>query len=150
MSDSCALGRQREDHRLGDDLRQVARGNSLQRLFALVGRQQIHLAEDEDQLVLRAPQDPLLQERALRLLEHLRAVEQEQHRVGARDVAVGDLGALLVDVVDARRVDERDVVLQDLRRPADLDVRDVRRLAARDGDPVAELLRVDLLGRCRR
>jgi hypothetical protein len=46
--------------------------------------------------------------------EHLRAVEQEQARVGARDVAVGDLGALLVDVVHARRVDERDAVLQDL------------------------------------
>ncbi len=45
-------------------------------------------------------------------LQHLRTVEQKQDRVRARDVAVGDLGALLVDVVHAGRVDERDAIAQ--------------------------------------
>jgi hypothetical protein len=74
---------------------------------------------------------------ALAVLERLASVEQEQHRVGARHVAVGHLGPLLVEIVDAGGVDQHDVVLEQLARVAELDVGDLAGVAAGDGHPLA-------------
>ena len=97
-----------------------------QRLRQLRLVEQIRLRHHEDQPVARRAQDPLLEELPLRRGQDLRRVQQEDRRVGARQVAVGDLGALLVDVVDARRVDDRQLVRQQRRRVGDLDVVDRR------------------------
>ncbi len=134
-----------EDHRVLHQLGQVLVGEG-RSLLELRRVEQILLAQHEDQLVPGAPHQPLLNERALGALEHLGAVEQEEHRVGARDVAVGDLGPRLVDVVDPRRVHQRDLVAQDLRRVAQLDVADPLGARAFQRDVVGQLLRVDLLG----
>ena len=110
-----ALGRHREDRRLGHDRAQVL-AREAQRLGQLGLVQQVDLGDDEDQPVARRAQDALLEELALGRGQDLRRVEQEHRRVGARQVAVGDLGALLVDVVDPGRVDQRQPVLQHGRR----------------------------------
>ena len=75
--------------------------------------EQIGLGDHEDQPIARRAQDALLEELPLRRGQDLRGVEQEDRGVGARHVAVGDLGALLVDVVDARRVDDGQPVRED-------------------------------------
>ena len=116
-----ALRRHRKDRRLGHDRRQVL-AREAQRLRQLGLVEQIRLGDHEDQPVARRAQDPLLEELPLRRGQDLRRVEQEHRRVGARQVAVGDVGALLVDVVDARRVDDRQLVREQRRRVRDLDV----------------------------
>ena len=73
-----------------------------QRLGQLGLVEQVGLGDHEDQPVARRAQDALLEELPLGRGQDLRRVEQEHRRVGARQVAVGDVGALLVDVVDAR------------------------------------------------
>ena len=116
-----ALGRHREDRRLGDDGRQVLLGEG-ERLGQLRLVEEIGLGHHEQQPIARRAQDPLLEELPLGGGQDLRRVEQEDRRVGARQVAVGDLGALLVDVVDAGRVDDGELVLQQRRRLGQLDV----------------------------
>ena len=76
---------------------------------------------------------------ALALLQDLPRVEQEEHRVGARDVAVGDVGALEREVVHAWRVDEQDALLQERGGVADLEVVDLVRalVTAADGEACA-------------
>ncbi len=52
-------------------------------------------------------------------------VEEKQHRVRARNVAVGDVGALQRQVVHAWRVDQQDALTQERCGVADLQVIDV-------------------------
>ena len=118
-----ALGRDREERGLGDDGGEVLAREG-ERLGQLLVVEQIGLRDHEQQPIAVRAQDALLEELALGRGQDLRRVEQEDRGVGARQVAVGDLGALLVDVVDARRVDDREVVLEQRRRVGDLDVVD--------------------------
>ena len=136
--------RQREQHRIRHHLREVLL-HVVDDRDLLVGRQHVHLAEDEDQPIARALEHAAAQELALAVLERLAGVEQEHDGIGARHVAVGDLGALLVEIVDARGIDEDDVVLEQLARIAELDVRDLAGAAAGDGDPLLELARIEVL-----
>ena len=147
-----ALGRHREQRRLGDDRLEVE-AHEGQRLGQLAGVEQIGLAHHEDQTVAAGAQDPLLQELALGCGEDLPGVEQEHHRVGARNVAVGDVRALLVDVVHAGGVDHGDPVGEKRRRHPDVDVGQrirpvgcrsrLRVLLSLDGEPVGQGANVD-------
>ena len=157
------LGGHREDPGLGRDRRQVV-AREAERLGQLGVVEQVGLRDHEDQPIARRAQDALLQELALRRGQDLRRVEQKHRRVRARQVSVGDVGPLLVDVVDARRVDDRQPVGQQRRRVGDLDVVDgaggllvhlgrLRRLRARallvslgqpfDGDVIRQRRQVD-------
>src|SRR4029078_2720155 len=101
--------------------------------------QDVPLRDDEDDLVARGLEELVLEEDALALLQDLSGIEEEQHRIGARDVAVRDVRALEREIVHAWRVDEEDALFEELRRIADLEVVDlVGARAAADG----ELLRV--------
>ena len=124
------LAADREDDRVLHQRRELVLRVG-ERLALLLGREQIPLGDDEDDLVARRLEELVVQEDALALLEDLPGVEQEEHRVGARDVAVRDVGALEREVVHAWRVDEEDALAQERRRVADLEVVDlVARLVA--------------------
>jgi len=112
---------------------------------ALVGVQQVHLAEHEDQAILGRLEDAAAQKLALAILERLPCIEQEHDGIGARHVAVRDLRALLVEIVDARGIDQHDVVDQQVARVAELDIRDFTRVATGDGDPFFERGRIEEL-----
>jgi hypothetical protein len=100
-----------------------------ERLGLLVVAPDVALGDHEDDLVARLPEQLLLQEDALALFERLPRVEQEEHGVRARDVRVGDVGALQRQIVHPWRVDQHDALSQDLGRVADLEVGDVARRA---------------------
>jgi hypothetical protein len=105
------LGADAEDARLGHQLGQVG-ARVGQRLFLLVSVQQVHLVDDEHHLVAAAAQQLAHDELALALFQDLPGIQQEEHGVCLRNVLVGDLGARVVQVVDARGVDEDHALAQ--------------------------------------
>ncbi len=135
------LGRDGEDDRRLHELAQLG-ADVREGLPLLVPVPDVALRHHEDDLVARLAEQLLLQEDALALLQRLASVEQEEHRVRARDVAVGDVGALEREVVHAGGVDEDHALAQELGRITDLEVLDlgVRRGRRRRGDVVTNLV----------
>jgi hypothetical protein len=115
------LGRDGEDDGRGHEppelLVHVGQG-----LDALVGRPDVGLGDDEHDLVARAGEQFVAEKDALALFDELPGVEQEEHRVAARNVIVRDVGPLQREVVDAGGVDEHDAVLEQARGVEDLEV----------------------------
>ncbi len=139
-----SLGRDREHRRRVHDPRQVA-PRELGRLFQLCVVEQIGLADHEHQPIATGAQDAFLDEAAFGSREDLRGVQQEQGRIGTRYVAIGDVRALFIDVVDPRRVYDCDLLAQERRRVLDIDMRQgfVGRLRTCHGQPIRQLGRVD-------
>ena len=125
------LGADREDDRILHEVRELraSRRRALRCCSSVV--QDVPLRDDEDDLVARGLEQLVLEEAALALLEDLARVEQEEHRVGARDVAVGDVGALQRQIVHAWGVDEEDALLEQRGGVADLEVVDLVRRSCR-------------------
>src|SRR5260370_343983 len=70
-----------------------------ERFTLLLGGEKIPLGNDEDDLVARPLEELVVQENTLALLEDLSSIEEKEHRVRPRDVAVGAVAALHRQVV---------------------------------------------------
>ena len=109
-----------------------------QRFGQLFFVEEIRFGHHEQQPIARRSQDPLLEKLPLRRGQDLGGIEQEDGGVGAGQIPVGDFGPLLVDVVDARGIDDGEVILQQRRGVGELHVVDAVALLALDGQPIGE------------
>src|ERR1019366_686315 len=127
------LGAHRKDHGVLHERRQVML-RVREGLGLLVGRKEVPLGDDEDDLVARRLEELVVEEDALALLQDLPRVEEEEHGVGARNVAVRDVRALEGEVVHAGCVDEENALAEERGGVADLEVIDVVGRRAANGE----------------
>src|SRR5262249_10930544 len=134
----------REDDRILHEIGKL-RSRVGEGLFLFIIVEDVPLRDDEDDLVPRRLEELVVQELALALLEDLAGVEEEEDRVGPRNVAVGDVRSLERQIVHAWRVDEQDALLEERRGVADLEeVHLLRVRSATDGE-LARVVEADRL-----